>query len=192
MIVVLFTMKNDKWKVFLPAVCTMMGLHLMSVAFGTLFPLLFSRNSIVYFSIALFVFFGVMMIYEAYYMEPKKSEEKLAELQEGFATHNDPEASPPQSQASPSPSASHGHPANQPQTAGQGGSTLATQGPDTKLPIEVDEKEKKNLGFCSSPAMQLVLLLFFADWGDRCQISAIVLTATHNIWGVAAGGALVS
>ena len=39
--------------------------------------------------------------------------------------------------------------------------------------------------------MHLVVLLFLADWGDRCQISAIVLTATHNAWGVAAGGAFV-
>ena len=68
---------------------------------------------------------------------------------------------------------------------------MATQSPDTKLPIEADEKSKKSSGFCASPAMQLVVLLFFADWGDRCQISAIVLTATKNIWGVAAGGALV-
>ena len=185
MITVLFTMKNDKWKVFIPAVCTMMGLHLMSVGFGTLFPLLFSRNAIVYFSIGLFIFFGVMMLYEAYKMQPKKADEKIAELQESLAP-KDPEAAPHSGD-----NRNQNQSQNSPQATGQGGSTLVTQTPDSKLPIETDDKTKKSANFCSSPYFQIVILLFFADWGDRCQISAIVLTATHNVWGVAVGGAIV-
>ena len=92
MIVVLFTMKNDKWKVFFPAIFTMAGLHVMSVAFGTLFPLLFSRNTIVYFSIVLFLFFGVMMLYEAYHLQPKTSEEKIGEMEGAFIEKKDAEA----------------------------------------------------------------------------------------------------
>ena len=74
-------MKHDKWKVFIPAIFTMMGMHILSVGIGTIFPLLFSRNSIVYFSVFLFILFGIMMIYEAYHLKPKSAEEKVKELQ---------------------------------------------------------------------------------------------------------------
>eukprot|EP00826_Nyctotherus_ovalis_P065086 TRINITY_DN9559_c0_g1_i7.p1 TRINITY_DN9559_c0_g1~~TRINITY_DN9559_c0_g1_i7.p1 ORF type:complete len:301 (+),score=73.38 TRINITY_DN9559_c0_g1_i7:220-1122(+) len=159
MIVVLFTMKHDKWKVFIPAIFTMMGMHIISVGFGTLFPLLFSRNTIVYFSVFLFLFFGIMMIYEAYHMQPKTAEEKVEEIQNDLLAKNDPETN---------------------------GRIVTT--PEGELPMEKKEESKY---FCTNPYLHLVVLLFLADWGDRCQIAAIVLTATHNAWGVAVGGALV-
>eukprot|EP00826_Nyctotherus_ovalis_P065083 TRINITY_DN9559_c0_g1_i11.p2 TRINITY_DN9559_c0_g1~~TRINITY_DN9559_c0_g1_i11.p2 ORF type:complete len:204 (+),score=49.45 TRINITY_DN9559_c0_g1_i11:679-1290(+) len=158
MIVVLFTMKHDKWKVFIPAIFTMMGMHIISVGFGTLFPLLFSRNTIVYFSVFLFLFFGIMMIYEAYHMQPKTAEEKVEEIQNDLLAKNDPETN---------------------------GRIVTT--PEGELPMEKKEESKY---FCTNPYLHLVVLLFLADWGDRCQIAAIVLTATHNAWGVAVGGAL--
>jgi putative Ca2+/H+ antiporter (TMEM165/GDT1 family) len=156
-------MKHDRCKVFFPAIATMAGLHLMSVAFGTLFPLLFSRNAIVYFSIILFIVFGVMMLYEAYYVEVKKSEDKVKELEDTLL--NKPES--PQDTISTSAAIVASNPEHQKKDAG------------TQL-------------FCANPYLHLVVLLFLADWGDRCQISAIVLTATHNVWGVAAGGAIVT
>ena len=190
MITVLFTMKNDKCKVFFPAICTMAGLHLMSVGFGTIFPLLFSRNSIVYFSVVLFLFFGVMMIYEAYHLQPKLAEDKLKELNKDLLENKDPEstANPGEKSGLPSTSATP-----YAETAGKGKAQEYVSSPDNKLPVEENqEKEKeKSKYFCSNPYLQLVVLLFLADWGDRCQISAIVLTATHNVWGVAAGGAIV-
>jgi len=51
---------------------------------------------------------------------------------------------------------------------------------------------KKEPGFFQSPYLQLVIFLFLADWGDRCQISAVVLTTTYNVYGVALGGAMVT
>jgi putative Ca2+/H+ antiporter (TMEM165/GDT1 family) len=175
MITVLFTMKHDKCKVFFPAVATMMGLHLMSVGLGNIFPLLFSKNAIVYFSVFLFLFFGCLMLWEAYHLQPKKAEEKLAELSQGILHENVPDVE------------------------ATGSKTITSAGPSTalttpephakKLDIEKEEKDKQ---FCENPYLHLVVLLFLADWGDRCQISAIVLTATYNVWGVAAGGALVT
>lgn len=165
MLCCLFTMKHDKWKVFFPAVCTMMGLHLMSVGLGNIFPYLFSKNFIVYFSVILFLFFGVLMIYEAYHLQPRKSEEKLAELNEGIMAGS---------------------------TSENAGTTQAATAlsPTKELAMENTKKEEEKM-FCKNPYMHLVVLLFLADWGDRCQISAIVLTATYNVWGVAFGGAIV-
>ena len=105
-----------------------------------------------------------MMIYEAYHLEPKTAEEKVEELNKDLMASKDPES----------------------------GDNVASgrlvDTPDEKLPME---KKPENDYFCTNPYLHLVVLLFLADWGDRCQISAIVLTATHNVWGVAVGGALV-
>lgn len=170
MIVVLFTMKHDKWKVFIPATLTMMAMHIISVGFGTIFPMLFSRNSIVYFSVFLFLFFGIMMIYEAYHLQPKTAEEKVEEIQNDLLANKDPETN--KQTITP--------------TAGEGKLVV----PEGELSMEKTEEKPKY--FCTNPYLHLVVLLFLADWGDRCQIAAIVLTATHNAWGVAVGGALVS
>lgn len=172
MIVVLFTMKHDKWKVFFPAIFTMMAMHIISVGFGTIFPMLFSRNSIIYFSVFLFLFFGIMMIYEAYHLQPKTAEEKVEEIQKDLLDRKDPESNIQ---------------AIVPITAGGEGKLVV---PEEELSIKkVEEKPKY---FCANPYLHLVVLLFLADWGDRCQIAAIVLTASHNALGVAVGGALVN
>jgi len=173
MIVVLFTMKHDKWKVFIPAIFTMMGMHIISVGFGTLFPMLFSRNTIVYFSVFLFLFFGVMMIYEAYHLEPKTAEEKVEEIRVDLLGKKDLESN-------------------------EAKAVVSTESNDknlvTMLEVElsIEKTKDKPKYFCTNPYLHLVILLFLADWGDRCQIAAIVLTATHNPWGVAVGGALVT
>eukprot|EP00826_Nyctotherus_ovalis_P003603 TRINITY_DN1073_c0_g1_i19.p1 TRINITY_DN1073_c0_g1~~TRINITY_DN1073_c0_g1_i19.p1 ORF type:complete len:332 (+),score=64.90 TRINITY_DN1073_c0_g1_i19:2-997(+) len=189
MIVVLFTMKHDKWKVFIPAIFTMMGMHVISVGFGTLFPLLFSRNTIVYFSVFLFLFFGIMMIYEAYHMQPKSAEEKVMELQTDLLSKEaELKELPEASQQSPDIIKSTG---SNIATAGNSHVITIPANADTQLPVEEESKKGKER-ICKNPYLHLVVLLFLADWGDRCQISAIVLTATHNAWGVAVGGSLVT
>jgi len=199
MITVLFTMKHDKCKVFFPAIVTMMSMHLMSVGFGTIFPLLFSQNSIVYFSVFLFLFFGVMMIYEAYHLEPKTAEEKVQEIQKDLLDKKDPEKEGVEEHKSPDPKAasepSESIP-NSPNPKGllvppSNGLGTAASSPMKQETLLSMEKVKEATYYCSNPYLHLVVLLFLADWGDRCQISAIVLTATHNVWGVALGGAIV-
>lgn len=171
--IVLFTMKHDKWKVFFPALVTMMGMHLISVSLGLVFPLFFSRSIIVYFSIALFFFFGIMMIYEAYHMPSTSAEEKIQILENDLHNGSDPEAA----EKTTAPG----------DKIDEESKTLE----NTNEVVSADETEAKDKYFCTNPYLHLVVLLFFTEWGDRSQISAIVLTATQNIWGVAVGGALV-
>ena len=156
----------------MPAILMMMIMHCVSVAFGAGFTMLFDRIYILIFSSFLFVAFGLKLIYDAYYITPETSENKelLAQV-EAFK---------------------------------QG-----KAGEDAKLLVDVhqteDEKINEALIANSKEAqpkltkkeddpkaivLQLILGLFIADWGDRCQISAIVLTATRNLWGVAFGGAI--
>jgi len=183
MIIVLFTMKHDKWKVFIPAIFTMVGMHVISVGFGTSFPLLFSRNTIVYFSV--FLFFGVMMIYEAYNMQSKLAEEKVMELQSDLLAEKTSELREIESKGILKESSdiikSIDSTTDSPELT-------AINTENEKLSMEGENAKNK---IYNNPYIHLVLLLFLAGWGDRCQISAIELTATRNAWGVAVGGGLV-
>ncbi|CAG0924433.1 unnamed protein product [Notodromas monacha] len=38
--------------------------------------------------------------------------------------------------------------------------------------------------------LQAFTMTFLAEWGDRSQISTIVLAATENVWGVTLGGTI--
>lgn len=53
------------------------------------------------------------------------------------------------------------------------------------------KEEGNSKALCSNPYLQLVVLLFMGECGDRTQLAAIALTVTHNPWGIAVGGALV-
>ncbi len=203
MITVLFTMKNEKnkCKVFFPAICTMVGMHLMSVGFGKIIRNIFSPNTVLYFAVGLFLFFGIMMLYEAYHLKPKTSQEKIQELEKDLLEQKDPEAgcagdatpdrtlrvSAEDNEGAGHQSVLSSNTASTPQRA------CHHVEPQQKLLPEEKAKDgsaNKAKQFCSNPYLQLVLMLFLADWGDRCQISAITLTASNNIWGVACGGSL--
>lgn len=207
MITVLFTMKHDRCKVFVPAICTMVSMHLLSVCFGTVIQLLVPQNAIVYFSVFLFLFFGIWMIYEAYHLHPKNSEEKVAELEHTLLNKpvaadaackasssvpsvDDPEAVAGSSTLSPSKKVEPRLEMT-PGTSPQSPSKMSLL-PEEEKKLQEQEAAKQNKLFCcTNPYLHLVVLLFLADWGDRCQISAIVLTASYNIYGVALGGAMV-
>ena len=47
---------------------------------------------------------------------------------------------------------------------------------------EVQPKLTKKEDDPKTLVIQLIVGLFIAYWGDRCQISAVVLTATRNLW----------
>ena len=88
MITALFTMKHDRCKVFLPAILTMMGMHLISVAFGSILTSLVNADFVIVCSILIFFIFGIMMIREASRLQVRSAKEKIEELDSEFATKN--------------------------------------------------------------------------------------------------------
>jgi putative Ca2+/H+ antiporter (TMEM165/GDT1 family) len=164
-------MRHDKWKCFFPAITTMVGLHLSSVALGMVFPLLFSQKVIIYFSVVLFIFFGAMMLWDAYKLEPEEAGEKIKNLEEELIKGKDAESGD-----------GNKH--------GEAKDKLVTN-PDKNLPEENKAPEGMCSCFLTNPYLHLILLLFVGECGDRTQIAAIVLTATHSAWGVAVGGSIV-
>ena len=88
MITALFTMKHDRCKVFLPAILTMMGMHLISVAFGTILTSMVNAEFVIICSILIFLIFGLMMIREAAHLQVRSAKEKIEELDSEFSAKN--------------------------------------------------------------------------------------------------------
>jgi putative Ca2+/H+ antiporter (TMEM165/GDT1 family) len=202
MISVLFTMRHDKRTVFIPAIITMVGLHLFSVSLGLVFPLLFSQRVIVYLSVIVFMIFGILMFKDSYYAEDKSSKDKLDELagellekKEGEGEGQEPNKPKPDTELKSveagTSKAANGHAGNlgsTPEPAPIASSSSPSK-PDQVLPIE-EAAEKSYLD--QHPSLQLMFLLFVGECGDRTQLAAIALTTTHEVWGVAIGGAIVT
>ena len=188
-------MKHDKCKVFFPAVITMVLLHLSSVVLGTIFPLLFSQKVIIYFSVILFFVFGVLMLYDAYNLEEKNTEEKMNELQEELENEGKEKnglseklvESKELKEVSVQGKAREISPGTAPHEEAPSKETFTKKATTEEKPSEGGFFAS----FIANPYFHLVILLFVGECGDRTQIAAIVLTATHNAWGVAAGGSLV-
>ena len=182
----MFTMQHDKWKVFIPAVSTMVVLHLSSVVLGAIFPLLFSQRFIINFSVILFLLFGILMLYDGYTLEEKNTQEKINDLEEELSKKNEN----PELKQSLLQSKEEKEMINTPNEIlikSNSSSPIKVEGPNETI--------NTNSGFfenmIKNPYLHLIVLLFVGECGDRTQIAAIVLTATHNVWGIAIGGSLV-
>jgi len=164
MLIVLFTMKlKNKLLVFFPSIIMMMIMHCVSVAFGAVFTMLFDRVYILIASVILFLGFGTKLIYDActFKVSGNKDIQESLNIKEGKTKKDEDNVAM-----------------------------------ERQINANLHEKSKNSL-YTHKPideekasVMTLLTLLFIADWGDRCQIAAVVLTATRNIWGVAVGGAI--
>lgn len=189
----MFTMRHDKRVVFVPAIITMVFMHLSSVALGTVFPLLFDQKVIIYFSVVLFLFFGVAMLYDAYNLEEKSATEKLQELEEELQKEKEnPELTEKLVDSKELKEVTVKKPEDQvPIPSDKPKSPAKSSLEDKNSPKKPTEEEGFFTSIAKSAGFQLMLLLFVGECGDRTQIAAIVLTATHNAWGVAIGGSFV-
>eukprot|EP01022_Parablepharisma_sp_SALTPOND_P026517 TRINITY_DN64313_c0_g1_i1.p1 TRINITY_DN64313_c0_g1~~TRINITY_DN64313_c0_g1_i1.p1 ORF type:complete len:218 (-),score=14.70 TRINITY_DN64313_c0_g1_i1:183-836(-) len=189
----MFTMRNDKWGVFFPSIATMVVLHLSSVVLGTIFPLLFSQRVIVYFSVVLFLIFGILMLYDAYTLEEKNAQEKITELQEELNKEKNPELKEKLVDAREMKEVASPDTAPQKEIIKED-FTVKVEDSVSSNAKGSSKKEDDGLFSCffTNPYLHLILLLFVGECGDRTQIAAIVLTATHSAWGVAVGGSVVS
>ncbi len=184
----------------------MVILHLSSVVLGTIFPLLFSQSVIVYFSVVLFLVFGILMLYDAYTLEEKNAADKINELEEELDEKNKEKKDSMkeklvESKEMKEVSKKDFTPGTAPNEGAQKGEFSVkvekpvNESPKGKSALKADEKKDEEEGLCScfftNPYMHLILLLFLGECGDRTQIAAIVMTATHSAWGVAAGGSIV-
>jgi len=191
-------MKHDKSKVLVPAIATMVILHLSSVALGKICPYLFDQVYIEYAAVVLFLAFGILMLWDAYHLEEKCTEEKIKELEEELENEEKgklagaeaKEKSTEMKEGLIPEKGEHGL------SEGRSPDTAPQKDPlTTNLKMESALVAPEGQGCCScfktNPYLNLIILLFVGECGDRTQIVAIAYTGTHNAIGVAVGGSIV-
>lgn len=156
-IAAIMAMQHSRWIVFVGAISALALMTILSAVFGlaaTFIPHVYTF----YISTALFVFFGLKMLWDGYHMTAKDTKTELEEVQSDI-TRREIELR------------------------------------STAIPADA-ESTQTNVGVTSSRffiwkiILQAFTMTFLAEWGDRSQITTIVLAAREDIYGIMVGGCL--
>ncbi|XP_026161205.1 putative divalent cation/proton antiporter TMEM165 [Mastacembelus armatus] len=142
----------------------MMALGLMtclSVLFGYATTII-PRIYTYYVSTALFAIFGVRMLREGLKMSPDEGQEELEEVQAEIKKKDEELQR----------------------------SKLANGTPDVEAGTGTPQPQGKWHSIISPIFLQAFTLTFLAEWGDRSQLTTIILAAREDPFGVAVGGTL--
>lgn len=160
-IAAILSMKHSHVVVFAGAISALILMTVLSAGLGVLLPSLLSKEFTHYTCTALFVYFGVRLLYDVYTSDAEDSEnEELKEVEMEL-----------QSQSSKQDEEG-GQPASAP-----GGSKIYNTMLGWFSSTEIGRV-----------FMQAFAMTFLAEWGDRSQIATIALATSKNPVGVAIGG----
>lgn len=173
-IAAILAMKNSRVVVF---VASMLALGIMTVLASVMgvATTVIPRVYIHYTSVILFVIFGLKMLKEGYDMSPDEAKEELDSVQSTIEKKDQ----------------------NSNSSAGANrGSSYASEDPETgvikslpQVPWRTKIK-RKFLVFVSLAFIETFTMIFLAEWGDRSQISTLVLAARENVIAVTLGALL--
>lgn len=162
-IAAIMAMRHPRLTVFLGAASALAFMTVLSAVFGwaaTTIP----RAYTYYISTALFAIFGLKMLRDGYYMSPNKGQEELEEVQSDLRKRED----------------------EYEREAVSGGADVESGGATKKR-----TKWRANaLKMFSQVFVQAFTLTFLAEWGDRSQLTTIILAAREDVVGVTIGGTL--
>lgn len=179
-IAAILAMKHSRTCVF---VASMLALGIMTVLASVLgvATTVIPRVYIHYSSVVLFVIFGLKMLKEGYDMSPDEAKEELDSVQSTIEKKDQT--------ASVQANGSH---TNSIQRA----SCYSSEDPETgeikalpEVPLKTKIK-RKFLVFVSLAFLETFTMIFLAEWGDRSQISTLILAARENAVGVTLGALL--
>ncbi|KYM92524.1 PREDICTED: transmembrane protein 165 [Atta cephalotes] len=160
-IAAIMAMKHPRLTVFIGAISALALMTILSVVFGYAATII-PRAYTYYISTLLFALFGLKMLRDGYYMSPTEAQEELEEVQFDLRKRDDE---------------------YEKETA----STLV-QDPETGV-IRKTTKSSA-LMLLSRIFLQAFTLTFLAEWGDRSQLTTIILAAREDVYGVVLGGIL--
>ncbi|XP_043269760.1 transmembrane protein 165 [Venturia canescens] len=160
-IAAIMAMRHPRLTVFAGAIGALALMTVLSVLFGYAATII-PRAYTYYISTALFALFGLKMLRDGYYMSPTEAQEELEEVQSDLRKRED-------------------------EFEKETVSTVV-QDPETG----VLRKTKKTSAFMilSRIFLQAFTLTFLAEWGDRSQLTTIILAAREDVYGVVVGGVL--
>uniref|UniRef100_A0A8C3WQR3 GDT1 family protein n=1 Tax=Catagonus wagneri TaxID=51154 RepID=A0A8C3WQR3_9CETA len=159
-IAAIMAMRYNRLTVLAGAMLALGLMTCLSVLFGYATTVI-PRLYTYYVSTALFAIFGIRMLREGLKMSPDEGQEELEEVQAELKKKDE-----------------------------EFQRTKLLNGPDVETGTSTAIPQKKWLHFISPIFVQALTLTFLAEWGDRSQLTTIVLAAREDPYGVAVGGAV--
>ncbi|XP_071950700.1 putative divalent cation/proton antiporter TMEM165 isoform X2 [Antedon mediterranea] len=160
-IAAIMAMRHARLTVFSGALLALAIMTILSAFLGFATTVI-PRSFTYYASTALFAIFGLKMLRDGYKMAPDEGQEEFEEVQADLKRRDEE---------------------REKQTM-----SGVTEDPESGI-IRV-QSPKKLLGIFSPIFLQALTLTFLAEWGDRSQITTIILAARENVFGVTIGGIL--
>ncbi|KAF7993322.1 hypothetical protein HCN44_006382 [Aphidius gifuensis] len=160
-IAAIMAMRHPRLTVFIGAIGALALMTILSVMFGYAATII-PRVYTYYISTALFALFGLKMLKDGYYMSPNEGQEELEEVQSDLRKRED-------------------------ELEKETGAAVI-QDPETGIIRKTNKTSP--LMMLSRILLQAFTLTFLAEWGDRSQLTTIILAARENVYGVIVGGIL--
>ncbi|TNN40866.1 Transmembrane protein 165 [Liparis tanakae] len=160
-IAAIMAMRYNRLTVLTGAMLALGLMTCLSVLFGYATTII-PRIYTYYVSTALFAIFGVRMLREGLRMSPDEGQEELEEVQAEIKKKDEEFQR----------------------------SKLVNGGPDVEAGSGAAAPQGKWHSFISPIFIQALTLTFLAEWGDRSQLTTIILAAREDPLGVAVGGTL--
>jgi len=169
-IAAIMAMRHPRWTVFSAAISALIIMTLLSVFLGmatTIIPKTYTH----YVSIVLFVIFGIKMLKEGYFMTEEESREEYEEVQKSLSERESKDSKDTEYILNSS----------------------TTEDPETGVIRSVSgvsflTRIKRRLMVCFSLVfLETLTMTFVAEWGDRSQITTIILAAREDAIGVTLG-----
>ncbi|XP_073824991.1 putative divalent cation/proton antiporter TMEM165 isoform X2 [Musca autumnalis] len=158
-IAAIMAMRHPRLVVFTGAITALALMTVLSVVFGVAATII-PKVYTYYISTALFAFFGLKMIYEGYFMKDTDAQEELEEVQADLRKRED--------------------------ELERDVSATLIQDPESGV---VRKNTKKSAAYLTTRVMmQAFTMTFLAEWGDRSQLTTIILATTKDVYGVITGG----
>ncbi|XP_060884886.1 transmembrane protein 165 [Labrus mixtus] len=160
-IAAIMAMRYNRLTVLAGAMLALGLMTCLSVLFGYATTII-PRIYTYYVSTALFAIFGIRMLREGLKMSPDEGQEELEEVQAEIKKKDEELQR----------------------------TKLINGAPDVESGSGAGAPQKKWFSFISPIFIQALTLTFLAEWGDRSQLTTIILAARENPFGVAVGGTL--
>ncbi|XP_076663748.1 putative divalent cation/proton antiporter TMEM165 isoform X2 [Andrena cerasifolii] len=159
-IAAIMAMKHPRLTVFVAAISALALMTVLSVIFGYAATII-PRAYTYYISTLLFALFGLKMLRDGYYMSPTEGQDEFEVVKTDLKKRED-------------------------EYEKETGSTLVHD-PETGI---MRKTKISALMLLSRIFLQAFTLTFLAEWGDRSQLTTIILAAREDVYGVVLGGIL--
>jgi putative Ca2+/H+ antiporter (TMEM165/GDT1 family) len=175
-IAAIMAMKSPRMIVYLGAIFALGLMTLLSALLGNIVTKVVPRVYTYYFSSLLFALFGIKMMREGLQMsKDETTDEEYEEAQQSLRKSEEDE---------------NGNSSKNLEAGLSGGAAEADKSDDAKW-TNMTRKFVVSLRKYISPIfLQAFILTFLAEWGDRSQISTIILGARENMIGTIIGGTI--